>query len=100
MQLPQRGGCSRSNVAQVHIAGSNSDEPQQTWWAVQNPGKVKRQEEIVRLERSLKKLQRDLAEKRNAASSQADVLAKLEADLDKIKDREHLCSQCFLPIPF
>lgn len=69
-------------------------------WAVQNPGKVKRQEEIVRLERSLKKLQRDLAEKRNAASRQADVLAKLEADLDKIKDREHLCPQCPLPVPF
>ncbi len=54
----------------------------------------------MRLERSLKKLQRDLAEKRNAASSQADVLAKLEADLDKIKDREHFCPQCPLPVPF
>jgi len=51
-----------------------------------NPGKVKRQEEIVRLERSLKKLQRDLADKRKAAGSQADVLAQLEADLLKVKD--------------
>lgn len=52
----------------------------------------------MRLERSLKKLQRDLADKRKAAGSQADVLAQLEADLLKVKDCESL-SLYVLPAP-
>lgn len=58
--------------------------------ALQNPGKLKREEETVRLERSLKKLRRDLTEKKKASEEQDGQVAKLQVDLDNIKSCEQL----------
>jgi hypothetical protein len=51
----------------------------------QNPGKLKREEETMRLERSIKTQRRALTEKRAACAAQADQVAQLQADLDVVK---------------
>ena len=77
----------RRNASEaVQFPCSFAHDAVESWRSVaQNPGSVKAGEEVLRLTKKIKTAETEVVAKRAQAKRQAEDVAKLQLDLDKIK---------------